>query len=77
MEVSPAAIKNGSEFDFDPPVVSFWSQWLGNERPRLLIVGQDFSNVDYFMLNRGHDEAGNKTNDNLRELLAYADIQVG
>ena len=41
------------EFDFDPPVISYWSQWLGHRQPYLLIVGQDFGNVSYFIKHRG------------------------
>ncbi len=77
MTKDPSAIRNGSEFAFDPRVVSYWSQWLGNEKPTILIVGQDFSNVDYFVSNSGQDEQGNKTNDNLKDLLGHAGISVG
>jgi hypothetical protein len=45
-----ALLRNGSSFDFDPEAVSHWSQWLGHQRPRLLVVGWDFSGADYFVL---------------------------
>ena len=77
MTRNPGEIHNGSEFDFDPAVVSYWSQWLGNPRPRLLIVGQDFGNVGYFQRFSGVDEPRNATNDNLRRLLAEAGFTVG
>lgn len=73
----PDLIKNGSEFDFDPPVVSYWSQWLGSPRPKILIVGQDFGSIDYFTRFRGQDEPNNRTNTNLRQLLGEADVHVG
>jgi hypothetical protein len=39
-------------------------------------VGQDFSNVDYFVRNRGRDEPYNRTNVNLHRLLATAGMEV-
>jgi uracil-DNA glycosylase len=74
MQLNPGEILNGSEFHFDPDVISYWSQWLGNHTPTLLIVGNDFSNVDYFKLNHGHDEQNNPTNENLRALLNVAGL---
>jgi DNA polymerase len=72
----PGRIRSCGEFDFDPDVVSHWEQWLGHKTPKLLVVGQDFGNVDYFLRHRGHDEPHNQTNDNLQRLLAAAGIQV-
>jgi hypothetical protein len=68
----PSPLRNGSSFDFDPDVVSHWSQWLGHQRPRLLVVGQDFSGADYFERNRGRDDPASPTNRSLRDLLAEA-----
>jgi hypothetical protein len=70
-------LRNGSSFDFDPEVVSHWSQWLGHQRPRLLVVGQDFSGTDYFERNRGRDDPSSPTNLRLRDLLAEAGIEAG
>ncbi|HXC89306.1 MAG TPA: uracil-DNA glycosylase family protein [Stellaceae bacterium] len=74
VERSPGRIRSCAEFDYDPDVVSHWELWLGHKRPKLLVVGQDFGNVDYFVRNRGHDEPANKTNANLWRLLAEAGI---
>ena len=76
IERSPGKIRSCGEFDFDPDVVSHWEPWLGHKKPKLLAVGQDFGNVDYFVRNRGHDEPNNKTNDNLRRLLEAAGFSV-
>jgi len=76
IERSPGKIRSCGEYDFDPDVVSHWEPWLGHKRPRLLAVGQDFGNVDYFVRNRGRDEPNNKTNENLRKLLAAAGFSV-
>jgi uracil-DNA glycosylase len=75
-ERSPGKIRSCAEFAFDPNVVSHWEQWLGHRTPKLLVVGQDFGNVDYFVRNRGRDEAYNKTNVNLHQLLTAAGIDV-
>jgi hypothetical protein len=76
VERSPGRIRSCAEFDFDPDVVSHWEQWLGHRNPKLLVVGQDFGNVGYFVRCRGRDEPHNKTNDNLYRLLTAAGIAV-
>jgi uracil-DNA glycosylase len=73
---NPGKIRSCAEFDFDPEVVSHWEQWLGHRTPQLLVVGQDFGNVRYFVRCRGRDEPDNKTNDNLYRLLSAAGIVV-
>ncbi len=77
VEKSPGRLRSCAEFDYDPPVVSLWELWLGHKNPKLLVVGQDFGNVDYFVRNRGRDEPHNKTNDNLHKLLSAAGITAG
>jgi hypothetical protein len=77
MDSDPGKIRNGAEFEFDPPVASYWSQWLGHPAPNVLIVGQDFSNVDYFKSHHGRDDPDNPTNKRLRDLLGEVGIDVG
>jgi hypothetical protein len=77
VEASPGRLRSCAEFDYDPNVVSLWELWLGHRRPRLLVVGQDFGNVDYFTRNRGRDAPHNQTNTNLHRLLAAAGIAAG
>jgi uracil-DNA glycosylase len=76
VERSPGRIRSCAEFDFDPDVVSHWEQWLGHRNPKLVVVGQDFGNVGYFVRCRGRDEPDNKTNENLYRLLTEAGIDV-
>ncbi len=76
VERSPGKIRSCAEFDFDPDVVSHWEQWLGHRNPKLLVVGQDFGNVGYFVRCRGRDEPNNKTNENLYRLLTAAGLSV-
>jgi uracil-DNA glycosylase len=72
IDSDPGKIRSGASFEFDPHVVSYWSQWLGHPRPLLLVVGQDFGDTKYFEDQKGKDKPGNKTNENLRELLLCA-----
>ena len=72
MKTDPGAIRNGSESDYDSPVVSHWSQWLGDLQPLLLIVGQDFANFASFEKFRGHPNHSNPTNQNLYRFLREA-----
>jgi len=76
IERNPGRIRSCAEFDFDPDVVSHWEQWLGHKSPKLLVVGQDFGNVGYFVRHRGRDDPRNQTNANLRRLLLAAGISV-
>jgi uracil DNA glycosylase superfamily protein len=76
VERSPGRIRSCAEFDFDPDVVSHWEQWLGHRNPKLVVVGQDFGNIGYFVRCRGRDEPDNKTNQNLYRLLIAARIDV-
>ena len=76
VERTPGKIRSCAEFEFDPDVVSHWEQWLGHRSPKLLVVGQDFGNVGYFVRCRGRDEPNNKTNENLFRLLTAAGIAV-
>lgn len=68
----PELLKQAADFPFDPDVVSHWAQWLGHPRPRLLIVGQDFSDAGYFERHQGADDPANPTNRNLHRLLTAA-----
>ena len=76
VERSPGRIRSCAEFDFDPAVVSHWEQWLGHRHPKLVVVGQDFGNIGYFVRYRGRDAPHNKTNENLHKLLLEAGIGV-
>ncbi len=71
VNLSPGRIHSGSFFDFDPDVISYWSQWLGHPRPELLIVGQDFGDTKYFSDFSGFDDPNSETNANLYELLRH------
>src|SRR3712207_5444489 len=77
MLLDPGKIRSGAEYDFDPDVVSYWSQWLGHPEPEILIVAQDFGDIGYFEARRGRDELNNATNNILTRLLRHAGVEVG
>lgn len=77
MQRHPGKIRNSAEYDFDPDVVSHWSQWLGHPQPDLLVIGQDFGNVAYFEDHRGQDNPANQTNAKLADLLREAGFDPG
>ena len=76
VERNPGKIRSCAEFDYDPNVVSHWELWLGHRTPKLVVVGQDFGNVSYFVRHRGRDDPANKTNENLWKLLGEAGVSV-
>ena len=71
---NPGKIHAGASFAFDPDVISYWSQWLGHPEPQILIIGQDFGDIDYFKRFRGVDDPENETNDYLYKLLVHAGL---
>lgn len=74
IKTSPGRIRSGASFNFDPPVVSYWSQWLGCTEPKILIVGQDFGDTGYFQRFSGLDDPESETNKNLYQLLVHAGL---
>lgn len=77
MDRNPGKIHAGALLDFDPNVISYWSQWLGHPRPQILVVGQDFGDIGYFKEHRGKDEFENETNNNLYRLLVHIGLKPG
>jgi uracil-DNA glycosylase len=76
VERNPGSIRSCAEFECDPDVISHWELWLGHRAPKLLVIGQDFGNVDYFVRNHGRDQPNNKTNHNLWKLLVEAGVRA-
>ncbi len=73
-------LTNPSKVDcgiYDSNQIGPWSRWQGNLDAKFLIVGQDWSDVDYFRKWEGRDQPqGNPTNCNLRHLLEILDIKI-
>ena len=63
---NPSDCAGGS---YDSEHVGPWSLWQGKLDAELMVVGQDWGDEEYFVTNRGHDAAHNKTNETLRALL--------
>jgi DNA polymerase len=53
-----------------------WTQWQDNLDAELMVVGQDWGGVDYFIDNEGLEQDDNETNTRLIELLACVGIQI-
>lgn len=63
---------------FDSNQIGPWSLWQGNLNSRLLIVGQDWGDTNYFQKWAGRDQpTGNPTNENLKFLLDHIGISIG
>ena len=73
--LNPSQIENG-EFDKENHIGP-WSRWQGNLNAKLLVIGQDFSDKEYYIKNRGIDPDNNPTNKNLAELFSMIGIKVG
>jgi DNA polymerase len=61
---------------FDSDHVGPWSLWQGTLNADLMLVGQDWGDVAYFVNNRGHESARNPTNEMLRYLLSTIGIPI-
>lgn len=53
-----------------------WAQWQGNLDAELMVVGQDWGGVDYYVKHRGLEEDDNRANTNIRRLLAFINIEI-
>ncbi|MDA8091078.1 MAG: uracil-DNA glycosylase family protein [Nitrospiraceae bacterium] len=72
---NPSYVSDGK---YDSNEIGPWSLWQSNLNAELLIVGQDWGDISYFQKWEGRDQpAKNPTNENLQDLLAHIDIQIG
>jgi hypothetical protein len=64
---NPSSVKAGR---YDSDEIGPWSRWQANLDSDVLIVGQDWGGVPYFLKWKGRDKpSGNPTNENLQMLL--------
>jgi DNA polymerase len=71
---NPSTIESGV---YDSDHIGPWSRWQGGLDAEIMIVGQDWGDVDYFREWQGIDQArGNATNENLQKLLQEFGISV-
>ncbi len=64
---NPAQVEGGR---YDSDEVGPWTRWAGDLDADIMVVGQDWGDVAYFVAQRGLDAPGNPTNAALAALLA-------
>jgi hypothetical protein len=57
--LNPSEIENG-KYDMEDHVGP-WSMWQGNLNAHMLLIGQDWGNLDYYRNNKGFDTDGDAT----------------
>ncbi|MFC6440284.1 uracil-DNA glycosylase family protein [Bowmanella sp. JS7-9] len=72
--LNPSEINDGI---YDCEEIGAWSQWQGNLDAKILLIGQDWGDIDYFTDNKGQDIDQNPTNKNLIELFRCIGIEIG
>ncbi|HEY9625790.1 MAG TPA: uracil-DNA glycosylase family protein [Coleofasciculaceae cyanobacterium] len=70
---NPAVCGNG---DFDSDHMGPWTRWQGNLNAKLMIIGQDWGDLAYFLNNEGVESPKNPTNHNLMRLLASIGVNI-
>lgn len=64
--VNPSQVEDGK---YDVPHVGPWTAWAHDLDANLMVVGQDWGDVEYYITNRGCDNPRNPTNLALQKLL--------
>jgi len=64
--VNPSQVADG---EYDVPHMGPWTGWAHDLDADLMVVGQDWRDVEYFVTNRGCDNPRNPTNAALQKLL--------
>lgn len=72
---NPSEIESG-KYDTEDSIGP-WSLWQGNLDAEILVVGQDWGDVKYYLDNKGMDSDNNPTNKNLIELFKKLNIDIG
>lgn len=71
---NPACVDSGI---YDSDQIGPWSCWQGNLNADIMVVGQDWGDVAYFLKWKGFDDpSGNPTNTNLQRLLRQFGIAI-
>ena len=71
--INPAACDGGQ---YDSSQIGPWSRWQGNLQTKLMVVGQDWGDTNYFRKWKGFDDPNNPTNDNITKLLSSIGINI-
>lgn len=70
---NPSRVEDGK---YDSSEIGPWTRWAGDLEADLMVVGQDWGDVDYFLETRGFDAANNPTNLALFALLKSIDRPI-
>jgi DNA polymerase len=70
---NPAELLDGS---LDSEQIGPWTLWQGNLNAELMVIGQDWGDVGYFLNHRGRDGLGNPTNERLARLLSELGVEI-
>lgn len=71
--INPAECEGGS---FDCSELGPWSHWQGNLDAEILLVGQDWGQVDWFVRQQGCPRNAGTTNTTLLQLFSAAGIDI-
>ena len=72
-------LKNPSEYNdgiFDSNQIGPWSKWQGNLNAKLMVIGQDWGDTNYYHEHQGSDSDDNPSNKTLQELLYSIGIKI-
>jgi DNA polymerase len=78
--VFPAQLLNPSEIQdgvHDSDHLGPWSRWQGDLRAEVVIIGQDWGDLPYFLRNKGVDDAREQTCLNLKSMALAAGWDLG
>ena len=70
-------VNQSSYSEFDSDEIGPWSKWQGNLDADIMVVGQDWGNVVYFVNNQGKDNDAEPTCKNLIKRFMEIGIDIG
>jgi len=71
--INPATCDGGQ---YDSSQIGPWSRWQGDLETKLMVVGQDWGDTNYFLKWKGFDAPKNPANQNLMKLLSSIGINI-
>jgi uracil-DNA glycosylase len=71
---NPSMVEGGR---YDSDEIGPWSRWQGNLDAQLMVVGQDWGDMGFFIRNAGIEPQKNTTNTTLVELIGLLGITAG
>jgi hypothetical protein len=68
---------NSSQLDYETESIGKWSDWQSSLDAKIIIAGQDWGTVDYWIKQKGIDSENNRTNETLRQLCLILGYEIG